>query len=70
MSVTYISTQLPHYNLFFIVQYILQNNWRISSYMITNQMYVTHINFVYYVRLATCFNPYRIIIRPSIESSH
>ena len=38
--------------------------------MITNQMYVKHVNFIYYVRLATCFDTYRIIIRPSIESSH
>jgi len=38
--------------------------------MITNQMYVKHINFIYFVRLATCSDLYRIIIRPSIESSH
>ena len=32
-------------------------------------MYVKHINFNYYVRLATSFDPYMIIISPSIESS-
>jgi len=33
-------------------------------------MYVKHINFIYFVRLATCFDPYKIIIRPLIESSY
>ena len=37
--------------------------------MITNQMYVKHISFIYYVTLATGFDPYRIIFRPLIESS-
>ena len=31
----------------------------------TNQMYVKHINSFYFVWSATCFDPYRVIIRPS-----
>jgi len=31
----------------------------------TNQKYIKHINVLYYIWLATCFDPYRIIIRPS-----
>jgi len=33
-------------------------------------MYVKHINFIYFVILATCFDPYRTVMRPLIKSSH